>query len=229
MTAEPPTLVTTTRQGPVTIVTMDDGRANALGPPMVAALNAALDEAEADAEVASVVIAGRPGRFSGGFDLELIRSGDTEAVKAMVRGGGDLIRRIYGGPLPVVAACTGHAVAAGALLLLGCDERIGPDATNGRTGDDTGSGTRGAGPTDRLGNAPGVGHLVEIEPLEEPVGAPLDQGGDQIPRHQDQQRPEKRRQDGAQLVDAGLEPLDDRVHGLTSMTTFPICSPLSSR
>jgi enoyl-CoA hydratase len=122
-----PTLVTYTRQGPVAVLTMDDGRANALGPAMQAALNAALDAAEADAEIGAVVIAGRPGRFSGGFDLDLIDSGDTEAVKAMVRGGGDLIRRAYGGPLPVVAACTGHAVAAGALLLLGCDERIGPD------------------------------------------------------------------------------------------------------
>lgn len=129
MTVEPPaSLVTTSRQGPVVIMTMDDGRANALGPDMVAALNAALDQAEADPEVGSVVIAGRPGRFSGGFDLKLIGSGDIEAVKAMVRGGGDLIRRIYGGPLPVVAACTGHAVAAGALLLLGCDERVGPGA-----------------------------------------------------------------------------------------------------
>ena len=39
-----------------------------------------------------------------------------------------MVRRAYGASVPVVAACTGHAVAAGALLLLGCDQRVGPDA-----------------------------------------------------------------------------------------------------
>ena len=29
--------------------------------------------------------------------------------------------------IPVVAACTGHALAAGALMLLGCDMRVGVD------------------------------------------------------------------------------------------------------
>ncbi len=114
------------QDGPVALVTMDDSRVNALGLAMQAALTAAFDRAEADSEIRAVVLAGRPGRFSGGFDLGLIRSGDTEAIKAMVRGGGNFIRRLYGSSLPVVAACTGHAVAAGALMLLGCDVRVGP-------------------------------------------------------------------------------------------------------
>ena len=35
--------------------------------------------------------------------------------------------RIYGHPQPVVVAVTGHALAAGALLTLACDTRIGAD------------------------------------------------------------------------------------------------------
>ncbi|MDH4077268.1 MAG: crotonase/enoyl-CoA hydratase family protein [Acidimicrobiia bacterium] len=126
---DPPALVRVERRGPVGVIHLDDGRANALGPPMLAAIEAAFDEIEADPELAAIVVVGRPGRFSAGFDLNLIRSGDTDAVKAMVRRGGDLVMRCYGPGLPVVAACTGHALAAGALLLLGCDVRVGPDTT----------------------------------------------------------------------------------------------------
>ncbi|MCP5032194.1 MAG: crotonase/enoyl-CoA hydratase family protein, partial [Actinomycetia bacterium] len=114
--------------GPVAMITMDDGRANALGPDLTQAINDALDQAEADETVKAAVIAGREGRFSAGFDLSIISGGDAAAIRAMVSAGGSLVQRLYGGPLPVVAACTGHAVAAGALMLLGCDVRVGPDA-----------------------------------------------------------------------------------------------------
>lgn len=119
--------------GPVAVLTMDDGRANALGPDLSAAINAALDRAEAE-DIGAVVLAGREGRFSAGFDLGVIAAGDTEAILAMVAAGGALVCRLYGGPLPVVAACTGHAVAAGALMLLGCDVRVGPAVDNVKIG-----------------------------------------------------------------------------------------------
>jgi len=115
-------------EGRVLVVTMDDGRANALSIEQSRGLLGALADAEADADIAAVVIAGRPGRFSGGFDLGVIGSGDGARIREMVDGGGELVRRAYGCSVPVVAACTGHAVAAGALLLLGCDHRVGPDA-----------------------------------------------------------------------------------------------------
>ncbi|MDO8362439.1 MAG: enoyl-CoA hydratase-related protein, partial [Actinomycetota bacterium] len=54
-------------------------------------------------------------------------SGDWTAVASLMSDGGELVRRLYASPLPVVAACTGHALAAGALLLLGCDLRVGAD------------------------------------------------------------------------------------------------------
>ena len=107
---------------------MDDGRANAVSLALSSALRAAIRQAEGDAGIGALVIAGRPGRFSGGFDLAVIRGGDAAAVKEMVDGGGRLVAEAYGSSVPVVAACTGHAVAAGALLLLACDHRVGPAA-----------------------------------------------------------------------------------------------------
>jgi len=67
---------------------------------------------------------GAPGMLSGGFDLKVMRSGGAAAGK-LVTDGGALITRMFGSEMPVLIACTGHAVAAGALLLLGADERIG--------------------------------------------------------------------------------------------------------
>lgn len=115
------------RRGPVTVLHLDDGKANALSFELIAAIDAAITDAEADAEVHAVVLHGRPGRFSGGFDLGVMFGDDLFRIIDLVASGGALVRRVYGASVPVVAACTGHAVAGGALLLLGCDVRIGAD------------------------------------------------------------------------------------------------------
>jgi len=100
---------------------MDDGKANALSHAALDALNAELDEAERDAK--SVVIVGRPGRFCAGFDLSVINAGPEE-TQNLVRRGGELILRLFMFPRPVVAACTGHALAAGAIILMAADHRV---------------------------------------------------------------------------------------------------------
>ena len=115
-------------RGDVLLVRVDDGKANAFSVPMLAALDAQIDAAEADDGIGAVVIAGNDRTFFAGFDLNVIRSGDGAAIGELVSAGGAMVRRAYGASVPVVAACTGHAVAAGALLLLGCDHRVGPDA-----------------------------------------------------------------------------------------------------
>jgi enoyl-CoA hydratase len=109
------------REG-IAVLTMDDGKVNALGPPMVAALDAALDRAEAEAR--AVLLVGRPGRFCAGFDLKALMTG-VDNARALVRAGIELWLRLYTFPRPVVAACTGHALAGGALLLLTSDRRLG--------------------------------------------------------------------------------------------------------
>jgi len=107
----------------IAIITMDDGKANAINPPMLEALHACLDRAEKEAK--AVIITGREGRFSGGFDLKLMMSLPGEEVKALVNGGGKLALRLYTFPMPVIAACNGHGVAMGCFILLSCDVRVG--------------------------------------------------------------------------------------------------------
>ncbi len=119
--------VTTSQQGAVQIVTVDDGRANAFSADLLGELTAVLRAAEADDSVAAMVVAGNAKAFFAGFDLDVIRGGDPTAMAEMVTAGGAFVAACYGASIPVVAASTGHAVAAGALLLLGCDHRVGVD------------------------------------------------------------------------------------------------------
>jgi enoyl-CoA hydratase len=107
----------------VATLTMDDGKANAMGPAMQAALNSALDRAEADKAI--VVLTGRAGVFSGGFDLGVFKAGDAKVTFQMLTGGAQLAQRLLSYPHPVIAACSGHAVAMGLFLLQCADVRIG--------------------------------------------------------------------------------------------------------
>lgn len=106
----------------VALITMDDGKANAISPAMLHAVNAALDEAEDKAKV--IVLAGRPERFSAGFDLKFFAAAEPDQVRGLVVGGGKLAFRLFTSEKPVVMACTGHAIAMGAFLLLSGDTRI---------------------------------------------------------------------------------------------------------
>jgi len=111
--------VTMSLENDVAVITVDDGKANAMTPEIFAALDAAFDEA---LQAKAVVLAGRPGRFSAGFDLKLIQAPDpTELVRA----GGNLMLKLYAYPRPLVGAITGHAVALGAIIAMTCDTRIG--------------------------------------------------------------------------------------------------------
>lgn len=109
-------------QGNVAHVRMDDGKANALSEAMIAELDDALTRAEKEA--GALVLSGRPDRFCAGFDLKVMMS-SPEAAQKLLRAGAHLLMRLYGSPLPVVVACTGHALAAGALVLLTGDLRLG--------------------------------------------------------------------------------------------------------
>lgn len=111
-------------RGDVAVVRLDDGKVNVLSHEVIDALHESLDRAESEAR--AVVMSGRPGKFTAGFDLKVLQSG-PEAARDLFRAGMDLFVRLYEFPLPVVAACTGHAFAAGAIWLMCCDVRIGAD------------------------------------------------------------------------------------------------------
>ena len=103
--------------GDVARITLDDGRANAIDPDWLDTFLDTFTEAEKGAK--AIVIAGREGIFSGGFNLKWMPTATAEQMAG-------LICRVYGSPRPIVAACTGHAIAMGFFVLLACDTRVGP-------------------------------------------------------------------------------------------------------
>jgi enoyl-CoA hydratase len=107
----------------VALVAMDDGKVNAMSRGMIGDVAAAFERAERDG--AAVLLTGRAGVFSGGFDLGTLRGGDAAEITAMVRGGFELAARVLAHPRPVVVASGGHAIAMGVFLLLCGDLRIG--------------------------------------------------------------------------------------------------------
>lgn len=114
--------VTTTIDDGVAVIRLDDGKANAVSHAVIDGIHAGLDQAESDAT--AVAIVGREGKFSAGFDLSVMTQG-ADATRGLVGAGGTLMMRVFTHPQPTVAAVTGHALAAGALLCLACDTRIG--------------------------------------------------------------------------------------------------------
>jgi enoyl-CoA hydratase len=116
--------VTYTRADMVSTITMDDGKVNVFSIPMLRALHEAFERAEEDGAV--VVLQGRPGCFSAGFDLQTL-GGPPQDALTLLRLGASLAGRILSFPAPVVVACTGHAFPAGAFLLMAADFRLGAD------------------------------------------------------------------------------------------------------
>jgi len=111
------------QQDSISIITLDDGKANVFSPTMIDAVNECLDKVPT--ESGSLVIKGRDGIFSGGFDLKVLQSGNNKLIQEMTLGGFKLLSRIFSFPRPVIAACSGHGIALGAFLLCCCDYRIG--------------------------------------------------------------------------------------------------------
>jgi len=115
-------IVTLELKESIATIRMDDGKVNVISPAMVAGLNAALDQAKADR--ATVILTGREGMFSAGFDLRVLTAGGPTAIDLLFSGF-ELAERLLSFPTPVVIACPGHAVAMGVFLLLSGDYRIG--------------------------------------------------------------------------------------------------------
>ncbi len=115
-------LVTYQLDDGVATLTLHNGKANALSSEVIAALHQALDRAEQDQAI--VVLTGQPGMLSAGYDLKVMKS-SPEAAIALVTAGSTLTRRMLAHPSPLIVACSGHAVAKGAFLLLSADYRVG--------------------------------------------------------------------------------------------------------
>jgi enoyl-CoA hydratase len=119
--------VTTAVDDGVLVVRIDDGKMNALSHHVIEQLHAALDLATADAQ--SVCLVGNERALSAGFDLTVMTAGPV-AARELVEAGARLLMRLYAHPQPTVVAVTGHALAAGALVVLSCDTRIAADKSS---------------------------------------------------------------------------------------------------
>src|ERR1022692_3605639 len=117
-------LATYELDGRIATITMDDGKVNAFSIPMLRAVHAAFDRAERERAV--VVLTGRENYFSAGFDLNVFAGGGDDVLE-MLTLGATLAERVLSFATPVVTACSGHAIAAGAFLPLSADARIGVD------------------------------------------------------------------------------------------------------
>ena len=105
------------------VATIDDGKVNVLSFELINAMR--VGHRLGLATVLPLVMTGRDGYFSAGFDLGVMNSGDKERAAALFSAGARLYRDVVEAPVPIVASCTGHALAGGALLLLSADYRIG--------------------------------------------------------------------------------------------------------
>lgn len=104
------------------IITLNNGKANAISHEVIEGINASLDKAEQENKV--VILTGQKGIFSAGFDLKVMTK-SPESAKELVTKGSRLSLRMLSFSKPIIVACSGHAIAKGAFLLLSSDYRIG--------------------------------------------------------------------------------------------------------
>jgi enoyl-CoA hydratase len=116
----------------IAVIRLTCGKANALNPRSLAALDRALDEA-ASGDARGLVLSGYERFFSAGLDLVLLYGIERPAMDAFMARFDEVMLRVFAYPRPAVAAIGGHAVAGGAVLALACDARV-MGATAGRFG-----------------------------------------------------------------------------------------------
>jgi enoyl-CoA hydratase len=119
----PEVLATVRHEDNIAIVTIDDGKVNVFSPAMTKRLQDCF--AEIGPNVGAVVVTGRPGIFSAGFDLKTVRGGDSNATANLVSMTVTMAMDVMSFPRPVVGASTGHCVAMGALFMMTMDYRLG--------------------------------------------------------------------------------------------------------
>ena len=117
----------------VATLTLDDGRANAIGRAFLAELNEKLDEIERSPAHALVVF-GRPGIYSAGLDLKELPDLPPDELTRTAGAFVEAMRRLFLFPKPIIAAADGHAIAGGMMIYLSADVRVAVDRDDVRMG-----------------------------------------------------------------------------------------------
>ena len=109
----------------VAVVRLDRAPANAFDLSLARELDAALVDVESS-DAKSLVLTGSGSFFSAGLDLKVVPGYSKSEQRDMILALGKMIGRLYAISRPTIAAVNGHGVAAGTLLALACDYRVGP-------------------------------------------------------------------------------------------------------
>jgi enoyl-CoA hydratase len=127
----PDPLVRSERRGAAALLTLNrPDKLNAINGPVIEALDAALDAAEADDCVRVIVVAGAGRAFSAGFDLDLgLGDGkpDPATVRRALENDFRVIMRFWDSPKPTIAAVHGYCLGSAMELALACDLTIAAD------------------------------------------------------------------------------------------------------
>ena len=115
-------IATLSQENNISIIKLDDGKANAFSYDMLSKVNELLAKVPRDS--GALVITGRDGLFSGGFDLKTFATGDIEKITKMVQLGYRLLLELYSFDRPIVAAVSGHSIALGLFVTCSADYRI---------------------------------------------------------------------------------------------------------
>lgn len=118
-------IATLSQENDISIIKLDDGKANAFSYDMLSQVNELLAKVPRDS--GALVITGREGLFSGGFDLKTLATGDMEKITKMVQLGYRLLLELFSFDRPIVAAVSGHSIALGLFVTCSADYRIAID------------------------------------------------------------------------------------------------------
>ncbi|XVF34858.1 hypothetical protein REPUB_Repub18cG0094700 [Reevesia pubescens] len=136
----------------VAVITIANPPVNALAIPIIAGLKEKFDEATRRSDVKAIVLTGKGGRFSGGFDINVFQKVHGTDCKK-----------------PIVAAVAGLALGGGLELAMGCHARIAaPRAQLGLPELSLGV-IPGFGGTQRLPRLVGLSKAIEMMLSSKPI------------------------------------------------------------
>ncbi|KAL9324594.1 hypothetical protein ACSQ67_009451 [Phaseolus vulgaris] len=155
----------------VAVITMGNPPVNALAIPIIMGLKDRFDEAARRNDVKAIVLTGKGGRFSGGFDISVMKkvhdTGDSShlpdvSVELVVNA-------IEDSKKPVVAAVEGLALGGGLELAMGCHARIAAPRAQLGLPELTLGIIPGFGGTQRLPRLIGLSKAVEMMLKSKPI------------------------------------------------------------